>query len=242
MTKALPTTRPAVVHIGMPKTATKTLQWRLFALHSDIFYLGRFDGPSFKGKYHPYAACRDADVFRIMDRVAYKNVFDVDIEQCQRWLGDYLRDNNPLDKLTVWSWESYCTDSFAMRQQRAKNLKRLLGEAKILVSIRHPVRLLESAYLQQLKRDNIGGYYKRGKGPLIRKIDDWVALDYKGDISNHLDYPRTIRAYVEEFGAENVCVVLYEQLVDEPELFWKTICDFMEINYDEAMQLLIRCG
>ena len=33
-----------VIHIGMPKTATKTLQWRLFAEHSEIYYLGRFDG------------------------------------------------------------------------------------------------------------------------------------------------------------------------------------------------------
>jgi len=43
--------RIPVIHIGMPKTATKTLQWRLFIAHSEIFCLGQFDGPKF-GKDH----------------------------------------------------------------------------------------------------------------------------------------------------------------------------------------------
>ena len=42
--------RIPVIHIGMPKTATKTLQWRLFNGHSEVFYLGRFDGACFPGE------------------------------------------------------------------------------------------------------------------------------------------------------------------------------------------------
>jgi len=46
--------RIPVIHIGMPKTATKTLQWGLFNGHSEIYYLGRFDGPQFRSDHKKF--------------------------------------------------------------------------------------------------------------------------------------------------------------------------------------------
>lgn len=227
-----------VVHIGMPKTATKTLQWRLFAGHSQIFYLGRFDGPQFRKAYRQFEACRDEQVLQIMQQIAYRGIHSPDIAQCRAWLEAYLRSHNPEAKLPVWSWESYSTDSFANRQRRAQNLRELFGEARILVTIRHPVKLLESAFLQQLKRDNIGARARRGKPVYFEDIDMWMARDAEGEIGNHLDYPRTIRTYAELFGTGNLCVATFEQLIDDPGVFWGRICDFMGIDRAEALQLI----
>jgi hypothetical protein len=241
MTKPNPGYRPLpIIHIGLPKTATKTLQWRLFALHSEVFYLGRFDGGPFRQTHRAFQACRDQRTLRIMDQIAYRNIHDCDLDACRAQLHSYLDQEAGPGQHPVWSWESYCTDSLRNRQRRAENLKAVLGEAKILATIRHPVRLLESAYLQQLKRDNIGARARRGKPAFYRPIDDWVMRDDQGEVSNLLDYPRTIGFYAEAFGSDNVCVATFEDLLADAPAFWTRLCAFMEIDAAEAIQLIER--
>ena len=227
--------RPPVIHIGMPKTATKTLQWRVFSQHQDIFYLGRFDGGPFAGKHRAFQACRDENVFAVMDQIAYSGISNPDIEECRQQFGQYLRGQNPENRLVVWSWESYCTDSARNRRLRAENLKSLFGQARIVATIRHPVKLLESAYLQQLKRGNIGARYRLGKGVFYRPIDEWFERDHFGDISNHLDYAGTIRMYTELFGAENVKVLAFENLLEDQRSWFHELCGFMGIDGAEAL-------
>jgi hypothetical protein len=222
----------------MPKTATKTLQWRIFSQHSEIFYLGRFDGKQFQMKYRQYEACRDETVFRIMDEVAYRGFRDPNIQDCKELLAQYLAEHNPENKVPVWSWESYATDSQQNRKSRAESLRLLFGEAKIVITIRHPIKLLESAFLQQLKRDNIGAKYQRGKAAFYCSIDQWVARDFMDDISNHLDYPETVRMYVEQFGRENVCVLVFEDLLRDKVGFYNQLCKFMGIDPAEALRLV----
>jgi len=230
--------RLPVIHIGMPKTATKTLQWCIFAQHSEIFYLGRYDGQPFRSRYRAHGACRDDGVFRIMDQIAYRGIHNPDIPLCRKTLQDYLLLNNSRELLPVWSWESYCTDNRENRRLRAEALRGVFGEARILVTIRHPVHLLESAYLQQLKRDNIGARSRRGRPAFYQTIDDWVTRDVGGDISDHLDYPETIRIYADLFGVDNVRVLAFEQLLKDKAGFFANICKFMGIDLAEALQLL----
>lgn len=227
-----------VVHIGMPKTATKTLQWRIFAQHSELFYLGRYDGEPFKGKYREFKACRDATVFRIMNEIAYQRLKQPNISECRELLDKYLAENNQSNLVPVWSWESYSTDSRRRRQSRAENLKQLFVDAKIVITIRHPVKLLESAFLQQLKRDNIGGRYWPGRGVFYSSIDDWIDRDFLQDVSDHLDYPETIRMYVEQFGRDNVCVLVFEDLLKDSIKFYQELCGFMGIDSKEALSLV----
>ncbi len=231
-------TRLPIIHIGMPKTGTKTLQWRLFAMHSELYYLGRFDGPIFLGEYRRYEACRDATVYDVMQQVAYRDIHDADIESCRRKFDKYLQ--GPLERglIPVWSWESYMTDSARNREQRAHNLRELFGEARIIAGIRHPVALMESAYLQQLKRDNVGGYYRRGKAGYYSSFEDWLARNEHGEVDNHLDYANTIRMYIERFGRENVCVLPFEFLKTDPDAYFSQLCEFMGIDAAEALGLV----
>ena len=227
-----------VIHIGMPKTATKTLQWRIFAQHSEIYYLGRFDGEPFRGKYRKFKACRDQTVFRIMNRIAYRGYRFPKVQKWRELLEKYLTEHCQPDLVPVWSWESYSTDSRQNRLHRARNLKNVFQDAKIVITIRHPVKLLESAFLQQLKRDNIGGRYWPGRGVFYRSIDDWVKRDFLGDVSDHIDYPETIKMYVQEFGRENVCVLVFEDLLEDKTRFYHKLCDFMGIDSKQALDLV----
>lgn len=230
--------RRPVIHIGMPKTATKTFQWRLFAHHSEIFYLGRFDGSYFGKAYRRYDKCRDGDVQTIMKEIAYDNVYNPDIARCRSLLDKVLRPAIEQDLLPVWSWESYSTDILAKRRVRAKNLKRVFGDAKIIMTLRNPVQLLESAYFQQLQRDNVGARAVRGRPPYLPTIDKWLKSGWNGEVLPHIQYADTLQAYVDQFGRDNVHVLLFEDLKADSIAFYRAVCRIMEIDDEEGVRLM----
>jgi|694.fasta_scaffold08080_11 hypothetical protein len=231
-------TRKPVIHIGMPKTATKTLQWRLFSRHSEIFYLGRFDGPQFQKQHKPLACCRDQATMQLMNQIAYNDVFQPDFQRCCELLNGLLAEAREANKVPVWSWESYSTDILAKRRIRARNLKRVFGEATIIMALRHPLVLLESAYFQQLKRDNVSPSLKFGRPPFYLPMDQWLEKNFHGEILPHLQFGETVQAYVEQFGLENVHVFLFEDLVKDEDAFFRRVCHVMQIDADEGATLI----
>jgi hypothetical protein len=230
--------RIPVIHIGMPKTATKTLQCQLFSAHSEIFYLGRFDGPYFQGKYRQFDCCRDASVQTLMGQIAYGDVYSADFTECRKLLEQIIAPALAKNLLPVWSWESYSTDILAKRRVRARNLKQVFKEARIIITLRNPISLLESAYFQQLKRDNVGARGKFGRPPYYQLIDDWLHHNFDGEILPHLQYAETIQAYVDQFGFENIHVFLFEDLMADQLHFFRQICDVMGIGAEEGIRLV----
>lgn len=224
-----------VVHIGMPKAASKTLQWNVFARHSEIFYLGRLDGPHLDPTYKKFESCRDADVQKVMSDLAYHDVQKPVSEETRAFFKQYLERENTQGLLPVWSWESYSTDGFKNREARANNLKTLFGQLRIVMVTRNPIHLLESAYLQQLKRDNVGERSRGGKPVFFPSIDNWLSKNWFLDIGNHLDYAETIEIYCDLFGEENVCVLPFEELVTEKQSFYQKLCNFMGIDLAETL-------
>ncbi len=230
--------RLPVIHIGMPKTATTTLQSRLFSAHSEIFYLGRYDGAYFQWKYRQFDQCRDRSVQTLMQQIAYGDVYSPDFTKCRKLLGQIIEPALKKNLLPVLSWESYSTDILAKRRIRARNLKCVFGEARIIITLRNPITLLESAYFQQLKRDNVGSRFKRGSQPYYRLIDDWLNDNFDGEILPHLKYAETIQAYVNQFGIDNVHVFLFEDLIADHDSFFQQICDVMGISAEEGIRLV----
>ena len=229
--------RIPVIHIGMPKAASKTLQWRLFAAHSEIYYLGRYDGPIFNGLYLKYDACRDATVQALMKHIAYGNVYNPDFPHCRELLAQVLAPAKEKKMLPVWSWESYATDISAKRRVRARNLKEVFGEVKIIMVLRNPLSLLESAYFQVLKRENVVQYSKVGRPLFSYSIQEWLERYFDGEIMPHLQYAETVKIYSNLFGVENIAVFLFEDLVRDPRSFIEKICLAMGIDVDEGVRL-----
>jgi hypothetical protein len=229
--------RRPVIHIGMPKTATKTLQWRLFAEHREIFYLGRFDGFHFGERYRQFDACRDGTVQAIMRQIAYGNPFNPDFNECRRLLQLALGPAHRNNLVPVWSWESYAVDIPAKVKIRARNLKRVFNEPQIIITLRNPVALLESAYFQQMKRDNVGGG-DEWRAPYYYPIDVWLKKEWNGEIMPHLRYAETIQAYVDFFGIENIFVFIFEDLIADRESFFRNVCRVMGVNEEEGLRLI----
>jgi hypothetical protein len=228
--------RIPIIHLGLPRTATKTLQWRLFACHSEIYYMGRYDGHIFKGKYSKFDACRDEDVQTIMNEIAYGHVYSPDFGKCQKILEGIFIKANEKNLVPVWSWESYSTDILSKKRVRARNLKKVFGEAKIFITLRNPVTLLESAYFLHLRRDNVGARWK-GRWPFYYPIEKWLEKYFIGEVQYYLQYAETIKVYVEHFGLDNIHVFLFEDLLNDRQLFFEKICMAMEIDVDEGVKL-----
>jgi hypothetical protein len=227
-----------VIHIGLPKTATTTLQKRLFARHSEVLYLGRYVDDNASDPCHHYWSCISEQVSQAMQDLNVHFVHDPNIAQCRDQLHSAMAEATERRLVPVWSWESYATDLLSRRRLRARNLKALFGHAKIMICLRNPISLIEAAYFFQLKRDNISPDYCRWHKPYYLTIDAWLDENYQHEVGPHLDYAETIKTYIKFFGRDNVHVFLFEDLVADQVSFTRQLCAVMGIDAEESLDLL----
>jgi hypothetical protein len=226
--------RLATLHIGMPKTATKTMQMCVFARHSEIDYLGTYTRRRDKPRQ-----CRDHDIEQLMAELIWDRYESPDLSLSREIYDRAVRPALLQGNVPVWSWESLIENNPHILRQRAENLHEVFGDCRIIVAIRHPVKLVESLYLQMLKRDHIGGRAKVGKRVNYQPIDRWISKRWgvEGHAPNaHLNYAKSIQIYADVFGADRVGVFPFEQLIEDPVAYYRAVCEFMKINSEEAIQ------
>ncbi len=229
------------IHIGLPKTASKTLQWHLFARHSQIEYLGRFIGKPYK-RYRKFEQCRDSAVQTIMREIAWgDDIFHTDIALCQRLFAESIAPAVEEGRVPVWSWESLSEHIDAKRRARAENLRTVFGECKVFIMIRQPVDLIESVYFQILRRENINRNLRMelfGKYAYYFTIDQWLEKCFQGEIMPHLEYAKTIEMYAEIFGRDAVAVYLFEDLQYDASALMESICRFIGVDPIQGNRLI----
>lgn len=198
------------VHIGYHKTGTTTLQRHVFPRHPDIFYVGKpFRSEPMKHLSHTL----DAELRYMLERGRLARPATTTL------LWDDLRaeatDNG---RVLVFSKERLCkyTKVTASPNAMAAALRALLGEVKVLMVIRHPVRLLESQHVFKVTT-------KLGRPEFAAPEPEHFPI-YR--------FAQVADAYVEAFGGHNVGMFLFEELANEPASFARAICRF--IGVDEA--------
>jgi len=232
--KPATTDRLCCLHIGMPKTATKTMQMSLFAQHQEVDYLGTYTGAG--RKY--FRQCRTPGIQQLMSELIWDRIKTPDLDAARILYQEEVAPSLANGKVPVWSWESLMENRPEVQRQRAENLRAVFGPCKIIATLRHPITLIESLYLQLLKRDNVGGYSGFGKPMRYQPIDRWIddQWDAIGDAPKaHLEYANTIETFADVFGKENVGVFLFEQLTTNPQAYYEGICNFIGIDPQEAM-------
>ncbi len=109
--------------------------------------------------------------------------------------------------------------------------------AKVLITLRHPVRLLESTYFQILRRNNNRDNNPGWKGTVwYQPIDEWLDRHWGGELEPILDYARTVEIFRRHFGAESVRVLLYEDLARDPAAYVAEVCKLAGIDVEEGVQ------
>jgi len=227
-----------VIHAGLPKTASTMLQDHLFAAHPDVEFLGTFHDKTKR----PFGKCRDADVQALLDELVFQRAKSPDLELASRLFDRAVAPSLATGKTPVWSWESLALSGLKLRRARAENLRAVFGDCKVVLLLRNPYSLIESVYFQHLKRENVGGKYRRFRRPWFHTIDSWLTDTWGGEGApdSHLDYAATAEMFVDVFGRENVAVYLFEDLVSDSEAFLERLCGFTGIDYGRAHELTKR--
>ncbi|MEX0374580.1 hypothetical protein [Spiribacter pallidus] len=227
------------IHIGYPKTASTTLQDNLFSIHSEIDYL------------------HDKDLGELSENIFFgrenailrnKKHINADLEEV---LSKFSEPNNKV----VLSSESLTSCSMFFRfnpypfvwapdpSQIARKLymifaeSNLFGEIKIIISIRRQDLLIKSMYAQVY---NLA--FKRHKG--TRSFNSFLnyAL-YKNPkhfIIDALHYESIIQLYKTLFGSNNVVILIFEDLVNNPEKYAETLSRAIGIDKQYVYECITR--
>jgi hypothetical protein len=203
------------------KTATTTLQNRVFSRHEELYYLG---GPAFQ---HEAIRTSIAAICK-QDRLHYDQVYHK--EQIRNAL-IYARNQT---KPVLLSAESLTTPTVD-RLTKAERLIGLFGDIRVVLCLRRPVDLMTSFYSESIKQLNL-------RTDRLPTLDHWLEQQWSDQRATRptrfLDYVRLIRCYQELLSAENVCVLLFEDLCNEPEEYAKKLSEFIGINSQRTLELL----
>lgn len=221
-----------VLHPGLPKSATTTLQGALFSNHSELHYLGkRFDTTAEKG-------CATDEIHDLLKSVLWQvGRFDPE-ESRKRYREVVIERANPRHSV-VASWEALGDINPKRFAAMLSRVEQTVGKPRVLFGIRNPLSRLPSRYLQQVQ-----GNYVRGKREVFGDspyldIEQWLdgQLLINGREHFWTHYLSNIQTAVQALGAESVGILVFEQLRAEPMDFYSSVSDFLNIDCEETRRL-----
>lgn len=221
-----------VLHPGLPKSATSTLQRALFCNHSELHYLGkRKDSAAEKG-------CASDEIYELLKPVLWQGKqFDPEISRT-RYRELVIERANP-EHSVVASWEALGQikpERFAAMLSR---VEQTVGRPRVIFGLRNPLSRIPSGYLQQLQGHFVRGNRRAFANSPYLDIQQW--LDKQVQTNNRdrfwTNYLSNIRTAVHELGAESVGILIFEQLRNSPIDFYTTVADFMRIGLEETRTL-----
>lgn len=204
------------MHIGYPKTATTALQQHAFPALFGARYLGKkFSDPNLESA--------------VKKMIQWDGLhFDAqDVQSTLVAVADDVRGQSKLP--AVVSHEGFTSPIVPVvgrtidRRLMAERCKAVFGDAKILIVLRNQLTLLPSLFAQLVLKNN--ARHLRWLRP-----EDWIedALQHPryGPIAG-LDYNALVNTYDELFGAENVRIWLFEELVKDPQAHYRSLLEFI---------------
>jgi hypothetical protein len=190
-----------LIHIGFPKTASTSIQ-HVFNNHTAITHIGK-----------PRAR-KDPQVDEVLKYLlaADSRRFEEELPRLRAFLATIPRPETTL----VLSEEVISVASFSMRpaiwgitfsvdhETIAARMARLFQDPVVVFVIREQVSLLESFYLQNLRKD-----VERSD------IETWLSNMWTArrvfSLLNHFDYDEVHQVYANALGRDRVRVYVYEQ-------------------------------
>jgi len=207
-----------VLHPGMVKTATSTLQKHGFARHPGIHFLG-IPAPTEELDWAIREVGRADSLY--YDEAAVADVFRRALSAA------------PPDRTVVVSYEGYAFYESKDKGQVASRLKAQFPDAKILFTLRRQEDLVISLYLTRLR------HHIERKTYL--PFDEWfrvAAREPHLTVLDDLRFHTIISHYARLFGRDRVGILLFEELKTSPETFAHKLARFLEVEAESLAALL----
>ena len=136
-----------LLHLGLSKTGSSTLQKALFRKHPQIYYLGKF-----ANKGMSIRKCQDDLTYRILNPVLWDLDEPMDMDATLSLFQDKLMPKIPEDQVLVGSWENLGNRSIEHHREILNRSKAIFGSCRLLVTLRNPLTRLLSDGLQNSSR------------------------------------------------------------------------------------------
>ena len=104
-------------------------------------------------------------------------------------------------------------------------LKKNFPEAKIIITLRNPIKRTISHYKHFLK---LG---------LINETNPRIALGKNTTFMANSFYTKYLSDWIEDFGVENVLILPIEEMQENPEDYLRRLCSFLKIGFFETPEL-----
>lgn len=213
--------RHTVIHIGANKTASTTLQRALFSKHNGLHYMGE-DAVGYEG-YAP-----------IVNSMVNDDDLHFPFEKCAELFRKHLSEET--DKTLLYSNEDVMTSRIPT--VCARRLHAFLPDAEILLVVRNQYTAVPSFYA------NHGAFLKPAPPSYFSRhvsFEDWMRFQVMfikyGALASFM-FNRLLSVYAGLFGEHRIHILLFEEFVENKQLFIKKLSDILHIDSDEASKLL----
>jgi len=200
------------IHVGLRKTATTWLQNELFQNIENINYIAKNESnyPNWLIKWH------------YLDDYA----FEMHIEEIKNSFFSLVNEN----KINILSSEAFTNTSVIYSQ--ANRIKKIVPNAKVIITLRNPIDVIKSHYKLDLQ-DGINFLE-------LEKYLDWERTPYdlfkrKPIYLPDFFYNENIKYYQNLFGKENVLILRYEDMKNNPDSYFTSLSTFLNINIDHNL-------
>lgn len=227
-------------HIGFPKTGTTTLQNTIYPLickNKNCLYLGKFSRTKENKKFLCDGKIIDCLIYSTPQKLfslleKEKDFFQDNygknfILSDERLLQASMSITNKSERMRrilpkpIIKWPDYRTTALNI-QQMSKYLNKT---PKIIITLRRQDDLLFSWYGQK---------YNTFKQKSFSKFLPFILDTCKNDFIDHvLHYNYLVDFYIQLFGHDNVHVLIYEELLNSPEIFSKKLSSIF--NFEETI-------
>lgn len=202
-----------VLHVGVPKTGTTTLQFNVFPRLEGVVYLGKpYDRPGVAWE-------ANSAVAGLVEAVWTRTDAEFDHQAAGGLLARGLEGRQGLGEAVrvVLSEEALTQASGGDRLEKARRLRRVFGRCRVLITIREQRDALFSGHRwlsarRMVDRSFVGWINGcRAYSHVLGRADDFPLRQYR--------YGELIRTYRRMFGEGRVTVIPMELLKNDPAAF-----------------------
>ncbi|HSG71086.1 MAG TPA: hypothetical protein VLA12_11760, partial [Planctomycetaceae bacterium] len=226
------------LHVGMPKTATTSLQKFLFAEHPQISYLGK----NIHKKGPPYP---NKSIQKLIKLTRGAQAFFTKEELLE--IHDLSESARRERRSLVLSEELLVSGKLSNKREAARIFQRHFADCRIVLVIREPIEFVESLYFQYLKGFNLQNLcYKIlkddfGEPPYLFGINQWLDAMWdhpREPVREYLRYADNLDMYASMFGRENVSVLSFSKLKSDFDAFTTDLSRAFDIDVEITRDLL----
>lgn len=216
---------PVCLHLGLPKTATTTLQNTLFSEHREIFFLGKNAGMG------EQRGCLSPAIQKTLAPIFWRGQPVLSPAETRHQIRAHWLPGDEY-KLILGSWEGLAIQPPDQFEKMLKQALYVFGDLRVMFTLRNPYTRLPSAYLQALKACiKLGKHHTLPKGKVYVPFSEWLqGEEVHRTHDTRFDFGRNLRFAQTLLGTEKVGIFLFEDMVSDLDAFITQICHFLQID------------